>query len=149
MQWPVTLGHLSNLWARPRNGGQVDPHKLRSYQAMMSPKHLTVGTKHDWLQARRVPVKRPILHRFDHPDVHRRPGGPRARAATAEGPTRCCTERPGNMGRLSPLGFEHINTLGRYALPNEVAQTALFLASDDSSFFTGQWLSPNGGLLIA
>jgi 3-oxoacyl-[acyl-carrier protein] reductase len=39
--------------------------------------------------------------------------------------------------------------LGRYALPNEVAQTALFLASDDSSFFTGQWLSPNGGLLIA
>ena len=39
--------------------------------------------------------------------------------------------------------------LGRYALPNEVAQTALFLASGDSSFFTGQWLSPNGGLLIA
>jgi 3-oxoacyl-[acyl-carrier protein] reductase len=39
--------------------------------------------------------------------------------------------------------------LGRYAEPNEVAQTALFLASDDSSFFTGQWLSPNGGLLIA
>jgi 3-oxoacyl-[acyl-carrier protein] reductase len=39
--------------------------------------------------------------------------------------------------------------LGRYANPDEVAQTALFLASDDSSFFTGQWLSPNGGLLIA
>ena len=39
--------------------------------------------------------------------------------------------------------------LGRYADPDEVAQTALFLASDDSSFFTGQWLSPNGGLLIA
>jgi 3-oxoacyl-[acyl-carrier protein] reductase len=38
--------------------------------------------------------------------------------------------------------------LGRYAEPAEVAQTALFLASDDSSFFTGQWLSPNGGLLI-
>jgi len=39
--------------------------------------------------------------------------------------------------------------LGRYADPSEVAQTALFLASDDSSFFTGQWLSPNGGLLLA
>jgi len=39
--------------------------------------------------------------------------------------------------------------LGRYAEPREVAQTALFLVSDDSSFFTGQWLSPNGGLLIA
>ncbi len=38
--------------------------------------------------------------------------------------------------------------LGRYAEPGEVAQTALFLASEDSSFFTGQWLSPNGGLFI-
>ena len=38
--------------------------------------------------------------------------------------------------------------LGRYAEPREVAQTALFLASDDSSFFTGQWLSPNGDLFI-
>ncbi|MGH7307756.1 MAG: hypothetical protein ACREK6_03590 [Candidatus Rokuibacteriota bacterium] len=26
------------------------------------------------------------------------------------------------------------------------AATALFLASDDSSFATGHWLSPNGGL---
>jgi 3-oxoacyl-[acyl-carrier protein] reductase len=38
--------------------------------------------------------------------------------------------------------------LGRWAEPAEVAKTALFLASDDSSFFTGQWLSPNGGLFI-
>ncbi len=38
--------------------------------------------------------------------------------------------------------------LGRMAEPREVATTALFLASDDSSFFTGQWLSPNGGLFI-
>ena len=30
--------------------------------------------------------------------------------------------------------------------PGEVATTALFLASDDSSYFTGQWLSPNGGV---
>jgi NAD(P)-dependent dehydrogenase (short-subunit alcohol dehydrogenase family) len=29
-----------------------------------------------------------------------------------------------------------------------VAATALFLASDDSAFYTGQWLSPNGGLVI-
>lgn len=36
--------------------------------------------------------------------------------------------------------------LGRLGEPGEVAATALFLASDDSSFFTGQWLSPNGGL---
>ena len=38
--------------------------------------------------------------------------------------------------------------LGRTGDPHEVATTALFLASDDSSFFTGQWLSPNGGLFI-
>jgi 3-oxoacyl-[acyl-carrier protein] reductase len=38
--------------------------------------------------------------------------------------------------------------LGRWAEPREVAATALFLASDDGSFFTGQWLSPNGGLFI-
>jgi len=38
--------------------------------------------------------------------------------------------------------------LGRWGQPQEVAATALFLASDDSSYFTGQWLSPNGGLFI-
>lgn len=34
----------------------------------------------------------------------------------------------------------------RFGCPEEIAATALFLASDDSSYFTGQWLSPNGGL---
>jgi len=38
--------------------------------------------------------------------------------------------------------------LMRWARPEEIAATALFLASDDSSYFTGQWLSPNGGLFI-
>ena len=36
----------------------------------------------------------------------------------------------------------------RWGQPEEVAATALFLASDDSSYYTGQWLSPNGGLHI-
>ena len=35
--------------------------------------------------------------------------------------------------------------LGRVGQPEEVAKTSLFLASDDSSFFTGQTLAANGG----
>jgi 3-oxoacyl-[acyl-carrier protein] reductase len=52
---------------------------------------------------------------------------------------------------MSPLMRKAViarTPLGRWAEPREVATTALFLASDDSSFFTGQWLSPNGGLFI-
>ena len=41
----------------------------------------------------------------------------------------------------------HIPML-RWGQPEEIAATALFLASDESSYFTGQWLSPNGGLFI-
>jgi 3-oxoacyl-[acyl-carrier protein] reductase len=37
--------------------------------------------------------------------------------------------------------------LGRSAEPEEVAAVALFLVSDESSFITGQVLSPNGGLV--
>jgi 3-oxoacyl-[acyl-carrier protein] reductase len=38
--------------------------------------------------------------------------------------------------------------LNRMGEPREIAATALFLASDEGSYFTGQWLSPNGGLFI-
>ena len=37
--------------------------------------------------------------------------------------------------------------LGRLGRPEEIAAVAVFLASDEASFITGQWLSPNGGLL--
>jgi 3-oxoacyl-[acyl-carrier protein] reductase len=53
--------------------------------------------------------------------------------------------------RLGPLRRKLITRqtpLGRWGGPDEVAATALFLASDDSAFYTGQWLSPNGGLFI-
>ena len=39
--------------------------------------------------------------------------------------------------------------LGRIGKPAEIASTILFLASDDSSYITGQWISPNGGFLIS
>ena len=48
---------------------------------------------------------------------------------------------------LARASVIHRTPLGRWGEPEEVAATALFLASDESSFFTGQWLSPNGGLL--
>jgi NAD(P)-dependent dehydrogenase (short-subunit alcohol dehydrogenase family) len=38
--------------------------------------------------------------------------------------------------------------LGRLGEAREVAATALFLAGPGSSYFTGQVLSPNGGLVI-
>ena len=42
---------------------------------------------------------------------------------------------------------ERQTPLGRLGDPREIASAALFLASDEASFVTGQWLSPNGGLL--
>ena len=35
--------------------------------------------------------------------------------------------------------------MGRFGLPDEVAQAALFLASDEASFYSGQILHPDGG----
>jgi 3-oxoacyl-[acyl-carrier protein] reductase len=35
--------------------------------------------------------------------------------------------------------------MGRWASPSEIAAVALFLASEDSSYVTGQCISPNGG----
>ncbi len=39
--------------------------------------------------------------------------------------------------------------LGRVGAPEEVATAALFLATGDSSYFTGQAISPNGGLVMS
>ena len=38
--------------------------------------------------------------------------------------------------------------LGRFGSPEETAKLALYLASDDASFITGQVISPNGGIVI-
>lgn len=39
--------------------------------------------------------------------------------------------------------------LQRLGQPEDIAHTAVFLASDESSFITGQWISPNGGIIMA
>ena len=41
-----------------------------------------------------------------------------------------------------------LTPMGRYGRPEEVASTALFLASDDSAFFTGEILHPSGGVFV-
>jgi NAD(P)-dependent dehydrogenase (short-subunit alcohol dehydrogenase family) len=41
-----------------------------------------------------------------------------------------------------------ITPMGRFGTPEEIAATALFLASDDSSFFTGEILHPSGGVFV-
>jgi 3-oxoacyl-[acyl-carrier protein] reductase len=46
-------------------------------------------------------------------------------------------------------GIQMMTPLGRLGEAREIATAALFLASDDASFVTGQWLSPNGGVHIA
>ncbi|MFP6655216.1 MAG: glucose 1-dehydrogenase [Myxococcota bacterium] len=55
---------------------------------------------------------------------------------TAEVPDRAITA----LVRATPLG--------RKGLPEDIASTAVFLASSESSFITGQWISPNGGLVM-
>ena len=59
-------------------------------------------------------------------------------------------ETPMTAGiRQDPEGVEMVmamTPLQRFGQPSEVASTALFLASDESSYFTGQTLFPSGGI---
>lgn len=48
--------------------------------------------------------------------------------------------------KVSEFGSD--SPMQRAGMPNEVAPCFLFLASDDSSYFTGQVLHPNGGEII-
>jgi NAD(P)-dependent dehydrogenase (short-subunit alcohol dehydrogenase family) len=50
-----------------------------------------------------------------------------------------------DAGRLSVPDIARRTPLGRLARPEEVAETALFLASDRSSYYTGQTLFMDGG----
>lgn len=55
---------------------------------------------------------------------------------------------PGTFPADSVEGFGANTLLGRPGQPWEVATSFLFLASDDSTYFTGQTLHPNGGKIV-
>jgi 3-oxoacyl-[acyl-carrier protein] reductase len=57
------------------------------------------------------------------------------------------------MSRAAPPAFAAAavagTPLGRMGTPREVAAAVLHLASDESAYTTGQWLSPNGGFVMS
>jgi glucose 1-dehydrogenase len=61
-------------------------------------------------------------------------------------------ETPMTAGiRQSPDWMDNVmmmTPMQRFGQPNEIANTALFLASDESSYFTGQTLFANGGMFV-
>jgi NAD(P)-dependent dehydrogenase (short-subunit alcohol dehydrogenase family) len=60
------------------------------------------------------------------------------------GMTRPIFERARERGTESKIG--QLNPLQRYGVPQEIAQTALFLASDAASYVNGQAIAVDGGL---
>jgi len=54
----------------------------------------------------------------------------------------------GEQRALQTAALAAQTTLGRLGEPHEIAATALFLAGPGASYFTGQVLSPNGGMVI-
>jgi NAD(P)-dependent dehydrogenase (short-subunit alcohol dehydrogenase family) len=60
------------------------------------------------------------------------------------GMTRPIFERARERGSDNKIG--QLNPLQRYGLPEEIAQTALFLASDAASYINGQAIPVDGGL---
>ncbi|MEX2100851.1 MAG: SDR family oxidoreductase [Acidimicrobiia bacterium] len=58
----------------------------------------------------------------------------------------------GMTKRVAPELLEPLlmmTPLGRHGVPSDIAHAAVYLASDESAFVTGQCISPNGGLVIA
>jgi NAD(P)-dependent dehydrogenase (short-subunit alcohol dehydrogenase family) len=60
------------------------------------------------------------------------------------GMTRPIFERARERGSAGKIG--QLNPLQRYGMPQEIAQTALFLASDAASYVNGQAIAVDGGL---
>jgi NAD(P)-dependent dehydrogenase (short-subunit alcohol dehydrogenase family) len=55
---------------------------------------------------------------------------------------------PGAPAELAQAYFARQAPLGRMGTPEDVARAALYLASEDSSFMTGQAIILDGGITI-
>ncbi|KAJ7284423.1 NAD(P)-binding protein [Mycena rebaudengoi] len=62
---------------------------------------------------------------------------------TETGMTEFAFEYARNHGTIDKVG--QLNPLGRFGIPEEIAQVALFFASDQSSYVNGQTLAVDGG----
>lgn len=58
------------------------------------------------------------------------------------------TDMMAGFSRQDILELTNQTPLGRIGTPQDIAALALFLASDEAQFITGQVISPNGGLII-
>ncbi len=68
--------------------------------------------------------------------------------AVAPGPIWTPLNPSGGKPKDEIPDFGKDTPMGRPGQPNEVAPAFLFLASDDSSYMTGQVLHPNGGIIV-
>ncbi len=75
--------------------------------------------------------------------------GPAGIRVNAIGPGFIQTNMTALLWELPDIGERILERLplGRVGTPREVANTALFLASDESSYFTGEILHPDGGFV--
>jgi 3-oxoacyl-[acyl-carrier protein] reductase len=74
--------------------------------------------------------------------------GPRGIRANAICPGVIDTAMTASVAPQMIAGLKMLTPLGRVGAPADIAAAAVYLASDESSFVTGETISPNGGLVI-
>lgn len=100
-----------------------------------------VTSKHAIIGSMRVAALEGAPHKIRVNSIHPSPVDNRMMRSLEEG------FAPGG-GEEAKKGFEQMIPLGRYATNEEIANVALFLASDESRFMTGATVAVDGGLTV-